>query len=59
MKDITQLLFTTMNENKCNPLLAFLIIAEDGVSHVQEDKSKPNQQSSRRLCDKSDFNINR
>ena len=59
MQDITELLFNTMNENKCNPLLAFLIIAEDGVSHVQEDKSKSSQQSSRRLCDKSDFNMNK
>ena len=59
MEDITKLLFNVMNENRCNPLLAFLIITENGVSHVQEDKSKPNQQSGRGLCNKSNFNINR
>lgn len=60
MKDITELLFNTMSENKCNPLLAFLIITDrDGVSHVQENKSKPSQQPSRGLCNSGNININK
>ena len=52
MKDIGELLRTTMNKEQCSSLTAFLRLNEEKENGIHILQSEPTEQTGRRLCDK-------
>lgn len=53
MKDISELLLTTIEKEQCTALDAFLRVREEEKHDVDLLQSKPTKQTRGRLCDKS------